>query len=118
MKEKYQVLRNEKSIFISVIFILFGIGLFGMTSLSLAQESWTKKKDMPTPRTVLSACVVNGKIYTIGGTKDGQFIPLQTVEVYDPITDEWETGTNTLYARLATTTSVVNGKIYIFGDGP
>ena len=39
-------------------------------SLSLAEEGkWTKKADMPTPRSDFSTSVVKGRIYAIGGYK-------------------------------------------------
>jgi hypothetical protein len=59
------------------------IGLLGVSSMSLAEEgTWRKRAEMPTPRAGLSTCVVNGKIYAIGGANDRQL--LSTVEEYDP----------------------------------
>ncbi len=116
MKEKYQVLSNENSIFISIILILFGIGLLGMTSLSLAQgDTWTRKQDMPTARGALSGSVVNGKIYAIGGSSTNMGQPLATVEEYDPNTDTWTTKSNKSRATFFHCAAAVNGKIYVIG---
>ena len=57
-------------------------------------DTWTPRADMPTPRNT-SACVVDGKIYVIGGTSDKvKSFRLDTVEVYDPDTDTWAKGKN------------------------
>jgi hypothetical protein len=51
------------------------IGLIGLTSIeSLAQSHWTRKTSMPTARTGLAACVVEGKIYAIGGGPRNQVL--------------------------------------------
>ena len=76
--------------------------------------TWTKKADMPTARFGLSASVVNGKIYVIGGGKDEC---LSTVEEYDPATDTWTKKADMPTPRLCLSTSVVNGKIYAIGGG-
>jgi hypothetical protein len=53
-----------------------------------ATDSWfTGLAPMPTPRSDMTAAVVNGKIYVIGGW-DGTNI-LDIVEIYDPLTDTW-----------------------------
>ena len=48
---------------------------------------WTKKADMPTARGA-STCVVDGKIYAIGGYGNG-VVAVPSIEVYDPATDKW-----------------------------
>ena len=75
---------------------------------------WTKKTDMPTTRTGLSASVVNGKIYVIGGAKDKVF---SIVEEYNPATDSWTKKADMPTARGMLSTSEVNGKIYAIGGG-
>ena len=57
-------------------------------------DTWTQKADMPMPRST-STCVVDGKIYVIGGTafnniKKKKPWRLDTVEIYDPATDTWQ----------------------------
>jgi hypothetical protein len=51
-----------------------------------ADGIWTTKADMPTGRWELSTCVVDGKIYAIGGAGPS-YQALRTLEVYDPVTD-------------------------------
>jgi N-acetylneuraminic acid mutarotase len=79
-------------------------------------NTWTTKADMLTARWGLSASVVNGKIYAIGGVlvKPGQGA-ISTVEEYDPVTNTWTTKADMPTARWGLSTSVVNGKIYAIG---
>lgn len=102
------------------IWVLSGLVLISLlyrASLGLAAEdTWTKKTDMPTARYDFSTSVVNGKIYAIGGgtsfnTKSG----LKTVEEYDPVTDTWTRKKDMPIGRQALSTCVVNGKIYAIG---
>jgi len=86
-----------------------------------ADITWTQKTDMPTPRWRHSTCVVNGKIYVIGGTTSEPNPELVwPVEVYEPTTDTWTEKANMLTARCVLSTSVVDGKIYAIGgaNGP
>ena len=81
-----------------------------------AKGNWTRKADMPTVRSYFSSCVVNGKIFVIGGSVDtfGE-VSVATVEMYDPKTDTWERKTDMPTARSSVSTSVVDGKIYAIG---
>jgi energy-converting hydrogenase Eha subunit A len=85
-------------------------------------DTWETKQPMPTPRGALSASVVNNKIYLIGG-----FVPssigLPTPErsnlneMYDPVTDSWTTMAPLPTAVVYTISTVVDNKIYVFGNG-
>jgi N-acetylneuraminic acid mutarotase len=77
-----------------------------------ASDTWTARADMPMPREVVT-CTVNGKIYAIGGWRNGAV--LATVEEYDPVTDTWIPKSNMPIARELHTINVVNGKIYVIG---
>ena len=88
---------------------------FSITSVSVAAEGiWTRRADMPTPRMLLGTCVLDGKIYAIGGAPRPH-VELSVVEVYDPATDTWTKKANMLAARAGLGASVVNGKIYAIG---
>ena len=81
-----------------------------------AEENWTRKANMPTLRSGFRTCVVNGKIFAIGGYVDGLGdLSLSTVEMYDPKTDTWERKADMPTARTDAATSVVDGKIYAIG---
>ena len=80
-----------------------------------ATDTWTQKADMPVPRSG-SACVVDGKIYVIGGSAAGRKQRrLDSVDVYDPATDTWTKAKSMNHARGVPAVSVVNGKVYVMG---
>lgn len=97
---------------IAIILVL----VLGLSSANLGVgDTWTTKTNMPMGRWELSTCVVDGKIYAIGGASFYQ--PLRTVEVYCPATDTWTTKSDMPTARQGLSTSVVNEKIYAIGGG-
>ncbi len=49
-----------------------------------AADTWTMAANIPTSRSWLTAAVVDGKIYAIGGRQDPEDPFLSTVEEYDP----------------------------------
>ncbi|MFC1792317.1 kelch repeat-containing protein [Planctomycetota bacterium] len=87
-------------------------------------DTWTRKADMPTARGWMSpsSAVVNGKIYVIGGDVaivDGLFfLPIPTVEEYDPAKDTWTRKADMPTIRDCLATVAVDGKIYAIGGYP
>jgi N-acetylneuraminic acid mutarotase len=109
---------KHKLSFIALGGVLVFVGLLGTASISLAQSDvWTTKADMPMARYGLSTSVVNGKIYVIGGAKEGYSSTILTVEEYDPETETWTPKTDMQEARSWLATCAVNGKIYVIGGG-
>jgi len=85
---------------------------------SLAKgDSWTRKASLPTPRIGLSSCVLNGKIYAIGGVKQPEVDTdgLRSLQEYDPATDSWAVKASLPTARNWTVCAAVNGRIYVIG---
>jgi N-acetylneuraminic acid mutarotase len=81
-----------------------------------ASDTWETKAPMPTPRVGLTASVVDGKIYLIGGiSEDGSL--LNTNEVYNPENDTWTTKAPMPTATEQCTSAVVDNKIYVIGGG-
>ena len=76
-------------------------------------DTWTRKADMPTRRGYTSTCVVNDKIYVMGGDCGSE--PIPTVEVYDPATDTWTEQTELPTKRWWFSTAVLDGIIYVIG---
>jgi N-acetylneuraminic acid mutarotase len=93
-------------------------GLLGTASLSPSADcSWTRKTStMPTPRSLLSACAVEGRIYAIGGGRPSAVL-YSAVEQYDPATDTWTKKAAMPTPRTAFGLGVVDGKIYAIGGG-
>ena len=79
-------------------------------------NSWTMKKEMPTPRAALAIAVYQGKVYCIGGKTGSGYTGVN--EVYDPGTDTWETRTAMPTARAFLSASVANSRIYLIGGSP
>jgi N-acetylneuraminic acid mutarotase len=87
----------------------------GLVSLSLAiEDTWTYKTDMPTARVFAGGCVVDGRIYVIGGAPSASSTT-QAVEMYDPIADTWTRKANMPSGRCYPATCTFDGKIYVFG---
>jgi len=104
------------SVIFSLALILSGIWIPGLVSTCIAQGPWKRKEaKFPTGRWELATCVVDGKIYAIGGASYEN--PLRAVEVYDPATDTWIKKSNMPTARQGLSANVVNGKIYAIGGG-
>jgi len=103
---------------ILLVLILLNTGMLDLVPTCFAQSPWTQKAtDMPTGRWDFSTCVVDGKIYAIGGAGP-IYQALRTMEVYDPVMDMWiTTKTDMPTARQGFSTSVVDGKIYAIGGG-
>ena len=92
------------------------MGLLLLVSFCFAQSgTWTPKASIPTPRCFAGSCELNGKIYVIGGSQTTSS-SLNVMEVYDPITDTWDTTkTDMPTAREELCVAAVGGKIYAIG---
>ena len=105
--------------FVWILIILMLCGVLNTAPMALAAgEIWTTRADMPTPRWGLSASVVNGKIYAIGGGQSPYGAYKSPVEEYDPATDTWTKKADMPTGRAFFSTSAVNGKIYAIGGAP
>lgn len=83
-------------------------------------NTWTTKAPMPTARAGVAAASWDNKIYVMGGRAGNTIgLPLTVYnvhEVYDPLTDRWESRAPmplAVYDHYATV--ALNGKIYVFG---
>lgn len=97
------------------------LGLLLFASNNPAQNNgWTQLADMPTARSELASCELDGKIYVIGGSPyKGHWentYAVTTVEVYDPVSNSWDTTKADMnVARQGLGVCAVNGKIYAIG---
>ena len=81
-------------------------------------DTWKTKVSMPTPRAHFAIAAYQNKIYCIGGAagfSSYAYIESSVNEVYDTVTNTWETKTPLPYAELGLQASAVNGKIYVMG---
>jgi len=104
--------------------LLIILGLICFTSSIIAQTgTWdTTRTSMPVEKWGQASAVVDGKIYLLGGlimTDENAWnngIVVSGIEVYDPVTDTWDTTkTNIPTARAYSATVALNKKIYVFG---
>jgi len=87
-----------------------------------ATDTWTYKASMPTPRDYFAIAAYGNKIYCIGGavgfTVDEwglfhSYIKSGVNEMYDTVTDTWETKTPWPNVGTKMQAHVVNGEIYV-----
>jgi len=65
----------------------------------------------------VSAPVIDGRIYLIGGWEfvEGEFVPDNRVDIYDPTTNTWEEGTPLPLPLGDHITLNIENKIYVLG---
>ena len=91
---------------------------------NLATNLWTTKVSMPTPRDYFAIAAYQSKIYCIGGVvgfsfdEEGRhsYITTGVNEVYDPVTDTWETKKAIPFHASKMLANVVNDKIYVMQE--
>lgn len=91
---------------------------FGVEEYNPVTNTWTTKTPMPTPRIFFGIAVVENKIYVIGGDSGNWVVgetPSNVNEVYDPLTNTWETRVSMPTERLGLSASVVEDRIYCIG---
>lgn len=69
--------------------------------------------NMPTSRYNVVPVFIGGKMYVVGGRTYSPATYFATLEIYDPATDTWATGTPMSTPRTDACGAVVNGKIYV-----
>ncbi len=74
---------------------------------------WATKASLPEPRASLGVAVLDGKIYAVGGERDGA--PVATASVYDPATDAWSALPPLPEGRTDLAAAGANGKLYVLG---
>lgn len=79
----------------------------------LGKNSWSIKNEMPGKRGWHSSCVLNDKIYIIGGLDINTFVTSNLV--YDPKTDIWDSIAPLNHQRQQASCCVHDNKIYVFG---
>ncbi len=95
-------------------------GITGVTEVyDPLTDSWTTVNPMITPRADLSASIVNGTIYCMGGKKywgiDSSYQELNVTEAYDPNSNSWSEKSDMPIPVLGCASAVLDGKIYVIG---
>jgi len=101
----------------NLIYCLFAL-ILCITNICPAADTWTKGTALPAPRFIHDACVVDGKIYVVGGLEDWAESAekrVSFIDEYDPKADKWARKIQLPEAVGFCRTGIVNGKIYIIG---
>jgi len=78
-------------------------------------DTWQALPPMPTPRHHLTAAVLDGRLYAIGGRQAGLGSSIGVNEIYDPNTKRWITKAPMPSKRSGIAAAVLGRQIYIFG---
>jgi len=70
---------------------------------------------MPTPREAATGAVIDGKLYVVGGWLRPANVVTRLLQVYDPVTDTWESRASMPTARQSPGGGVINGQLHIVG---
>jgi N-acetylneuraminic acid mutarotase len=102
-------------------------GIINNKVYSTSTNHWSSINSSPNSREKPSGCVVNGKIYLVGGQtytgvsevnpKLREMEPTSIVETYDPSTGVWETKQPMNKPVQFPRSVAVDDKIYVFGGG-
>ena len=95
---------------IITIFILRSVIICGQNGCWLTQTS------MSVARNLLSVVELDGTIYAIGGSSNGN-TSLAVVEAYDTSSGTWSDKASLPQTLCSTCAAVLNNKIYVFGGG-
>ena len=84
---------------------------------NLDTNAWTRKTDMPEKIGDYCAVVLDNKIFVLGGCNDDESLSpaLNTVKIYDPVTEHWSDRADMKVARSMFASCVLGGKIYVMG---
>ncbi len=85
-----------------------------------ANDTWTKKQNMPLASHHVALAELNGKIYMMGGFKypdtgKPSWVPIDNAWEYDPANDSWKALAPLPTKRGSPNAVVHNGKIYVIG---
>ena len=109
-----------------VALICLSLSTFAPASTTIGQDaplpgSWTTLAPAPTKRTEVTAAVLGGRIYVLGGFAEPSLSNLSSmtitdrVEVYDPATNEWTTRAPLPVGLHHAAAVVAENRLYVIG---
>lgn len=78
-------------------------------------DTWAQRAPMPTPRAHLAVAQINGQLLAAGGENVSR--SLDVLESYNPTANVWSSKTASTQAFTRATAGVVDGRMYVFGNG-
>lgn len=82
-------------------------------SVAGKNAQWATKAPLPESRANLAVAVLDGKIYAVGGERDGA--PVAAATVYDPAADRWSALPPLPEGRTDLAAAGADGKLYVLG---
>ena len=104
----------------AVALVLVGAGCLGARTTSRAPFDldapgrWESRKSMPRARQEVAVAALDGKVYVIGGFVSTAE-PVDTVETYDPATDEWRAVAPLPIAVHHAAAATVDSRLFVVG---
>jgi N-acetylneuraminic acid mutarotase len=93
----------------------WGHGVNSFERYDPVTDTWQALPPMPTPRHHLTAAVLDGRLYAIGGRQAGLRSSMGVNEMYDPNTQKWITRAPMPSKRSGIAAAVLGRRIYVFG---
>lgn len=78
------------------------------------KNEWTEVAPLPAPRCYSTHVVLADFLFVIGG-RNAKFNAVNSVEYYEPLTDNWQSAAPLLHERECAAACVSNGFIYVLG---
>jgi len=108
-------MKKVMPIIILLLVLSLSLSAFFISIANAVEDSWTTLEPMPTLRENFEIAVLNGKIYTIGGSNSSQQIYFSTNEEYDIASNTWDTKESMPTPRSGFGTFVFQDRIYCVG---
>ena len=80
---------------------------------NLKTRKWSRKADLPVRKNWFGACMLDGKLYTVGGRNSGG--PISRVDVYDAKSNTWERKADMPTSRMNVEVAAIEGRLYAVG---
>ena len=89
------------------------VSLAGVLCYSSFEETWSSEAELHQSRSSHGACVLDGRIYVIGGESDS--LIFDSMEMYDPLINRWELMPSLTKPRSGLGVCSLHGSIYAIG---
>jgi len=99
--------------------LIYVYGSAGTLSIyNPATDVWMAGAAPTLSRAYVSAAVINGKVYVVGGCTNNSDCRIGTtnaLEIYDPVANSWSNGSPMATARFGAAAGAIAGKLYVTG---
>jgi N-acetylneuraminic acid mutarotase len=89
-----------------------GANSFKTWEMDIATGVWAQRPNRPFPGDHHAVEVIDDKLYLFGGHENGAD---GKVQIFDPQTESWTTGTDMPWAGISVSTALIDGLVYVSG---